>query len=97
MQKNVAAASREDSGFVRGLGSMCENAEVTAPQKGKALAIAKTLVSDKASHVFVRTGGLNTVAKCDPAGGKGFIAGFTKDKEKWVAEEAVKLMAAKKK
>ncbi len=96
-QKGVTGVAREESGFARGLGSACESGEATAPQRAKALALAKTLTSDRASHVFVRTGGLNAVAKCDPTGGKGFIAGFTKDKEKWVAEEAVKLLAPKKK
>lgn len=88
--------AKKESGFVSGLQKMCEDTEAKPAQRSKAATLAKALVAAKDNQVFVRKWGLRAVLACDPKGGKGFVAGYTKDKEKWVAEEAADLLKPKK-
>lgn len=96
VERASTGPGKKESGFVTGIQKMCEDTESKPAQRTKGLALGKAFASAKDNQVFVRKYGLRAVMACDPKGGKGFVSGFLKDKEKWVAEEAADLLKPKK-
>ncbi|MFO0666381.1 MAG: hypothetical protein U0174_20670 [Polyangiaceae bacterium] len=96
VDKAKDGAAKKESGFAYGIQKMCEDEAAKPAHKSKGAALAKGLTAT-GNQVFVRKYALRGVMACDPAGGKAFVAKFTKDKEKWIAEEAVELLKPKKK
>jgi hypothetical protein len=95
LEKRVKAGAVGSSSFLSAARHVCEDVKSTDKQKKRAAEIGRTVAGKKDLKPWVRSTALDTVMKCDAAGGRAFVGKFKKDPEKVVADKASELLGKK--
>jgi hypothetical protein len=94
LEKRVKAGRVGSSSYLKAARHVCEDDKASDKQKKRAAEIGRT-VAKGAFQPWVRVTALDTVMKCDPGGGRAFVASLKGDREKAVADKAGELVEAK--
>jgi hypothetical protein len=74
---------------------VCEDGKATDAQRQRAAKLGRSLAGNKDLTGSIRTGALETVLRCDGAGGRAFVGRFRGDADKAMADRAKELLAVK--